>query len=242
MTRHRVARSLSLVAGLARRRGGPARLAGVARRRRRRRRAPRAAAARPGPGRPTSTIARARRSVPAGARCADSRTPRSAGAIGSSPTASRSSLPSAEPQLRARSGFRDVLPPTATGRAVGDSAADRRERVLGRRARPRARDEDRDPRRRARPVAPLLLPRRLRDACGLPEGSDRVHDREGDRRAGFPPPGLTWRNRNLPFDPVHSSHATHVSGIAAGNAGHARRGTCASPASRRARTSATTRC
>ena len=35
----------------------------------------------------------------------------------------------------------------------------------------------------------------------------------------FPPPGLTWRNRNLPFDPVHSSHATHVSGIAAGNAG-----------------------
>ena len=41
---------------------------------------------------------------------------------------------------------------------------------------------------------PVLRPVRIHDAGRLPEGPDGLHDREGDRRAGVPPPGATWQN------------------------------------------------
>jgi hypothetical protein len=55
--------------------------------------------------------------------------------------------------------------------------------------------------------------------AGFPKGQTAHTTRKVIVARAFPPRGLTWRNRTLPFDPVHSSHATHVAGIAAGNAG-----------------------
>ena len=77
-------------------------------------------------------------------------------------------------------------------------AADRRAGALG--ARPDERrpgHEDRDHRRGDRPDAPALLAGRLHDARGLPQGPDRLHDREGDRRPRVPagPPGLEARGQ-----------------------------------------------
>ena len=45
------------------------------------------------------------------------------------------------------------------------------------------RDQDRDHRRRRRPEPPVLRSGRLHDAGRLPEGSDRLHDGQGDRGA-----------------------------------------------------------
>ena len=66
---------------------------------------------------------------------------------------------------------------------------------------------------------PFFSPAAFAMPAGFPKGQTSYTTRKVIVARAFPPPGLTWRNRNLPFDPVHSSHATHVSGIAAGNAG-----------------------
>ena len=66
---------------------------------------------------------------------------------------------------------------------------------------------------------PFFAPTSFAMPAGFPKGQTAFTTRKVIVARAFPPPGLTWRNRNLPFDPVHSSHATHVSGIAAGNAG-----------------------
>jgi hypothetical protein len=66
---------------------------------------------------------------------------------------------------------------------------------------------------------PFFSPTAYAMPAGFPKGQTTHTTRKVIVARAFPPRGLTWRNRNLPFDPVHSSHATHVSGIAAGNAG-----------------------
>lgn len=66
---------------------------------------------------------------------------------------------------------------------------------------------------------PFFSPAAFAMPAGYPKGQAAYTTRKVIVARAFPPRGLTWRNRNLPFDPVHSSHATHVSGIAAGNAG-----------------------
>ena len=82
--------------------------------------------------------------------------------------------------------------------------------------------------------------------AGLPEGEHGVHDAEGDRRpARSRPRRTTWKYANTPFDPQNSDHATNVAGIAAGDHDTIATSRAARPrsrASRRARTSATTRC
>ena len=89
--------------------------------------------------------------------------------------------------------------------------------------------------------APVLRPDGLHDAAGIPEGAARVHDREGDRRA------------RIPAERAHRRRARRSRSTRRLEPRHARRrhrrrerrhadGQAASPASRRARTSATTRC
>jgi len=55
--------------------------------------------------------------------------------------------------------------------------------------------------------------------AGFPKGQAPYATAKVIAARAFPPPGLTSKNRSLPFDPEYSSHATHVAGIAAGNAG-----------------------
>ena len=65
-------------------------------------------------------------------------------------------------------------------------------------------DQDRDHRRGDRPETPVLRAGRLHDARGLPEGPGRLHDCQGDRRQGLPPPGRpgsTLRSRSTPSTP-----------------------------------------
>ena len=73
---------------------------------------------------------------------------------------------------------------------------------------------------------PFFDPTGLHDACWLPEGPDRVHDREGDRRprvrAARARRGGTRGSRSTR---EQSGHAMHVAGIAAGNANTLAEGT-----------------
>ena len=66
---------------------------------------------------------------------------------------------------------------------------------------------------------PFFSPAAFAMPAGFPKGQAAYTTGKVIVARAFPPRGLTWKNRNLPFDPEHSSHATHVSGIAAGNAG-----------------------
>ena len=130
------------------------------------------------------------------------------------------------------------LPPAARSQP----AADRRARPLGPRARKRRPgDQDRDHRRGDRPDAPVLLARRLHDARRLPEGPDGLHDRQGDRRARLPArqPDVEARRRSR-STPSCPRTARMSPGSRPGT--RTRSPTApASPASRRAPTSATTR-
>jgi subtilisin family serine protease len=56
---------------------------------------------------------------------------------------------------------------------------------------------------------------------GFPKGEKRYATPKVIVQRAFPPPGATWKNAALPFDPGQSFHATHVGGIAAGDHGTA---------------------
>ena len=102
-------------------------------------------------------------------------------------------------------------------------------------------NQDRDHRRRNRPDPSVLHPGRVSDAAGLPEGPGRLHDGEGDRRARVPAaaPGLEERFEAVRPRALLPRHARR--GDRGRQRRHRRVGSCASPASRRARISATTR-
>ena len=146
--------------------------------------------------------------------------------------------------LRALPGVRDVSPARRTGAALDRSPGQIGAPALwGRRPADGGHGhEDRDHRRRRRPASPVLRPGGLHDAARLPEGPDRLHDGEGDRRARLPATrsdaGSTPRK---PFDP--SSRATGPTWPVSPPATTARspRTASGSRASRRERSSATTR-
>lgn len=54
--------------------------------------------------------------------------------------------------------------------------------------------------------------------AGFPKGDTAYTTAKVIVARAFPPPGLSYANASLPFDPRFSSHGTHVAGIAAGNA------------------------
>ena len=54
--------------------------------------------------------------------------------------------------------------------------------------------------------------------AGFPKGNTAYTTAKVIVARAFPPPGLSYANASLPFDPALSSHGTHVAGIAAGNA------------------------
>jgi subtilisin family serine protease len=54
---------------------------------------------------------------------------------------------------------------------------------------------------------------------GFPKGNSAYTSAKVIVARAFPPPGLTYRYANAPFDPAQSFHATHVAGIAAGDHG-----------------------
>jgi subtilisin family serine protease len=53
--------------------------------------------------------------------------------------------------------------------------------------------------------------------AGYPKGQQAYTTAKVIVARAFPPPGTTWKNAALPFDPLNSEHGTHVAGIAAGN-------------------------
>ena len=53
--------------------------------------------------------------------------------------------------------------------------------------------------------------------AGFPKGDTAYTTAKVIVARAFPPPGLSYANASLPFDPSFSSHGTHVAGIAAGN-------------------------
>ena len=81
----------------------------------------------------------------------------------------------------------------------------------------RAGDQDRDHRRGDRPDAPRSSRRSATRCPRAFRRADRLHEREGDRRARSRQQPV-WKHASKPFDPEFSSHRTHVAGIAAGNA------------------------
>ena len=54
---------------------------------------------------------------------------------------------------------------------------------------------------------------------GFPKGQTQFTTPKVIVQKTFAPPGTTYKNANLPFDPAVSFHATHVAGIAAGDFG-----------------------
>ena len=88
---------------------------------------------------------------------------------------------------------------------------------------------------------PFFSPAGYTMPAGYPKGQTAYTTAKVIVARAFPPASPTWKNASKPFDPELSSHGTHVAGIAAGNANTLAAGRRASPASRRARISATTR-
>ena len=89
---------------------------------------------------------------------------------------------------------------------------------------------------------PFFSPRGYAMPAGFPKGQTAYTTAKVIVARAFPPPGLTWPDGRLPFDPA-TRPSTRRTSRASPRATRARsRAACASPASRRARTSATTRC
>jgi subtilisin family serine protease len=66
---------------------------------------------------------------------------------------------------------------------------------------------------------PFFSPAGYTMPAGFPKGQLRFTTAKVVVARAFPPPGATWKNASMPFDPLHSAHGTHVAGIAAGNSG-----------------------
>jgi subtilisin family serine protease len=66
---------------------------------------------------------------------------------------------------------------------------------------------------------PLFAPRGFTVPTDFPKGNVAFTSAKVVAARAFPPPGATYPNAGLPFDPLESDHATHVAGIAAGNNG-----------------------
>jgi subtilisin family serine protease len=62
-------------------------------------------------------------------------------------------------------------------------------------------------------------PRGFAMPAGFPKGNTAFTTAKVIAARAFAPPGSTYPNAGLPFDPAESDHATHVAGIAAGNNG-----------------------
>jgi subtilisin family serine protease len=71
---------------------------------------------------------------------------------------------------------------------------------------------------------PFFSPAGFTMPPGFPKGNTAYTTAKVIAARAFAPPGLTYRNAKLPFDPAESFHATHVAGIAAGDHGTLARG------------------
>ena len=176
------------------------------------------------------------------ARGARFRTPRSAGATGSSRTASRSRFRRRGATAAYAPWVRDVLLAgsygpqlTSTPRQIGapalwGPALD----TAGQGMKIGIIDSGVDP------SHPFFDPAGYTMPPGFPKGQQRSRPPRSSSRAPFAPERETASAR-VAFIGADISHGTHVAGIAAGNARTQDRGPHGSPASRRARTSGTTR-
>src|SRR5205085_7549186 len=64
---------------------------------------------------------------------------------------------------------------------------------------------------------PFFSPAGFAMPRGFPKGQRRYTTAKVIVARAFPPPGLSYANARLPFDPRLSFHGTHVAGIAAGD-------------------------
>jgi subtilisin family serine protease len=69
------------------------------------------------------------------------------------------------------------------------------------------------------PDHPFFNPAGYTYPAGFPKGDTRFTTPKIIVARAFAPPGTTYANASLPFDPKESEHGTHVAGIAAGNHG-----------------------
>ena len=102
--------------------------------------------------------------------------------------------------------------------------------------------EDRDHRRRRQPDAPVLQPQGLQDAARVPEGAEALHDEEGDRRARVRPAVAEVEVRQPPVRSAELRARHPRRRHRRGQLPHQGVRARACPASRRRRSSATTRC
>ncbi|TML66487.1 MAG: hypothetical protein E6G13_13425 [Actinobacteria bacterium] len=75
------------------------------------------------------------------------------------------------------------------------------------------------------PDHPFFKPAGYAYPAGFPKGDTRFTSPKIIVARAFAPPGTTYANASLPFDPKESEHGTHVAGIAAGNHGTPAAGT-----------------
>ena len=75
---------------------------------------------------------------------------------------------------------------------------------------------------------PYFSPAGFQYPPGFPKGQTRFATPKVIVQRAFPPPGSTYANASLPFDPKESFHGTHVAGIAAGDHGTQAPGTIVS--------------